>query len=320
MSSRGYIPDTSHAEHVNLKLLISLIILLLLLYVVLTQLHDFHSSFNIVKHASLLWLLVAVAAMGLSYPVSSLTFLFLAKHKISFPRTTLVKLAGSFTNRLLPAGIGAMGISYDFLKKNKHSTSQSIAVVAANNTIGLMGHIILLATTLLITHKSIAELFKFNIKIPSYWIIIISAAVFLILIVWFKLAGKNFFSNIRQILKNLASYQAHPIRLVGALATSILLTLTSVFCLVACLHAINIHLSFIKVLVVLTLGIAGGTAVPTPGGLVGAEAGLVAGFVAYGLTSDRALTVTLLYRLLTYWVALIIGAIAFSIARRLHYI
>ena len=290
MSSRGYIPDTSHAEHVNLKRLISLIILLLLLYVVLPQLHDFHSSFNIVKHASLLWLLVAVAAMGLSYPVSSLTFLFLAKHKISFPRTTLVKLAGSFTNRLLPAGIGAMGISYDFLKKNKHSTSQSIAVVAANNTIGLMGHIILLATTLLITHKSIAELFKFNIKIPSYWIIIISAAVFLILIVWFKLAGKNFFSNIRQILKNLASYQAH------------------------------IHLSFIKVLVVLTLGIAGGTAVPTPGGLVGAEAGLVAGFVAYGLTSDRALTVTLLYRLLTYWVALIIGAIAFSIARRLHYI
>jgi uncharacterized protein (TIRG00374 family) len=320
MPSRGYKPDTSHAEHVNLKRLVSLIIFLLLLYVVLPQFHDFRSSFDIVKHASPLWLLLAVAAMGLSYPISSLTFLFLAKRRISFPQTMLVKLAGSFTNRLLPAGIGAMGISYDFLKKNKHSTTQSIAVVAANNTIGLIGHIILLATTLLIAHKSIAQLFKFDINIPSYWVIIIAAAILLILIIWFKLAGKNFFSNIREIFKNLASYHAHPTRLVGALASSILLTLISVLCLVACLHAINIQLSFIKVLIVLTLGIAGGTAVPTPGGLGGAEAGLVAGFVAYGLTSDRALAVTLLYRLLTYWVALIIGAIAFSVARRLRYI
>jgi len=56
------------------------------------------------------------------------------------------------------------------------------------------------------------------------------------------------------------------------------------------------------------------------GGLGGAEAGLTAGFVAYGLTSNRALAVTLLYRLLTYWLALVIGALAFSVARRLRYL
>jgi uncharacterized protein (TIRG00374 family) len=78
--------------------------------------------------------------------------------------------------------------------------------------------------------------------------------------------------------------------------------------------------SFAIVLIVLTIGVAGGTAVPTPGGLGGAEAGLTAGFVAYGLTSNRALAVTLLYRLLTYWLALVIGALAFSVARRLRYL
>jgi uncharacterized membrane protein YbhN (UPF0104 family) len=320
MPHGGYKPDTSHAEHVNLKRLIALVIFLLFLYVVLPQFHDFRSSFDIISHAKPLWILAAISATGLSYPISSLTIIYLAKHKLSYLRTMFIKLAGSFTNRLLPAGAGAMGISYDFLRKNKHTPTQSIAVVAANNVIGLIGHLILLAATLLIAHKPITQLFHFNFKIPSYWVIIVCAVILVIVVVWFKLAGKNFYQNFSQILKNLSSYRTHPLRLIGALITSILLTLASVLCLMACLDAINIHLSFIKILIVLTLGIAGGTAVPTPGGLGGAEAGLIAGFIACGLKSSPALAVTLLYRLITYWLTLIIGAVAFSAARRLKYI
>lgn len=320
MPRGGYTPDTSHAEHINLKRLIGLIIFLLLLYVILPQFHDFHSSFSMIRHANPSWLLAAVVATGLSYPISSLTFLFLAKHKLSFPRTMLVKLAGSFTNRLLPAGIGAMGISYDFLRKNKHSSPQSIAVVAANNTIGFIGHILLLAATLLIAHRSITQLFQLNLKIPPYWVVIICFTVLVVIAIWIKLTGKKFYQNVRQIFKNLSSYHTHPKQLIGALITSMLLTLASVLCLSMCLLAINIHLSFIKILIVLTLGVAGGTVVPTPGGLGGAEAGLIAGFITYGLKSDQALAVTLLYRFLTYWLTLIVGAVAFSSARKLKYI
>ncbi len=320
MPRGSYQPDVSHAEHINLKRLVSLIVLLLVLYVVLPQFHDFHSSLNTIRNAHLIWVLAAVGAMALSYPISALTFMFLSKHKLSYYRTVLVKLAGSFTNRLLPAGIGAMGISYDYLHKNKHNPAQSIAVVAANNTIGLIGHLIILATALLVAHQSVAKLFHFNFHISSYWVAFICLIILIVAVIWIKLTGKNFYQKIIQILKNLGSYQTHPLRLVGALVTSILLTLTSVLCLIACLEAIGLQLSFIKVLIVLTLGIAGGTVVPTPGGLGGAEAGMVAGFISYGLKGNLALAVTLLYRLLTYWVTLMVGAAVFSLSRRLKYI
>jgi len=57
------------------------------------------------------------------------------------------------------------------------------------------------------------------------------------------------------------------------------------------------------------------TATPTPGGLVGAEAGLFAGFVAYGVASPTAGAAVLLYRLVTYCCRLFPGAVALLLAR-----
>jgi uncharacterized membrane protein YbhN (UPF0104 family) len=312
--------EPSHAAHINLKRLAGLVVLLLILYVVLPQFHQFHSSLDIAQQANRLWLLAALGAIGLTYLASASIYLLLAKQKLSFFRTVLAQIAGTFTNRLLPAGIGAIGISYDYLRKNKHSPNQAVAVVAANNTIGFIGNMLLLILTALIAHESIAQIFRHHYKVPSTWVILIAIAILFIIIIWFKLAGKKFFKKVLQILKNLSNYRAHPVRLAGALIFSILLTSSYALCLMTCLWAVGLHLSFAIVLIVLTIGVAGGTVVPTPGGLGGAEAGLTAGFVAYGLSSNRALAVTLLYRLLTYWLVLVIGALAFSIARKFKYL
>jgi uncharacterized protein (TIRG00374 family) len=320
MPRRSTNPESSHVAHINLKRLIGLLVFILILYVVLPQFHQFHSSLVIARQANRWWLLAALGAMGLTYLASAAIYLLLAKRQLHFFRTVLVQIAGTFTNRLLPAGIGAIGISYDYLRKNKHNSDQAVAVVAANNTIGFIGNMLLLIITALIAHQSVTQIFHHHYKIPSTWVILVSIVILFIIIVWLKLAGKKFFLRVRQILKNLGNYRAHPLRLVGALAFSALLTSSYTLCLMTCLWAVGIHLSFAIVLIVLTIGVAGGTAVPTPGGLGGAEAGLTAGFVAYGLTSNRALAVTLLYRLLTYWLALVIGALAFSVARRLRYL
>jgi uncharacterized protein (TIRG00374 family) len=58
------------------------------------------------------------------------------------------------------------------------------------------------------------------------------------------------------------------------------------------------------------------TATPTPGGLVGAEAGLFAGFVAYGVSAPMAGAAVLLYRFVTYWLPLLPGVLALFLARR----
>jgi uncharacterized protein (TIRG00374 family) len=80
--------------------------------------------------------------------------------------------------------------------------------------------------------------------------------------------------------------------------------------------ALGIHLSFVPTLLILTFGVGAGAATPTPGGLGGFEAGLVGGFVAYDVNASAALAIALLYRLISYWLTLLIGAGAFIFCQR----
>lgn len=59
---------------------------------------------------------------------------------------------------------------------------------------------------------------------------------------------------------------------------------------------------------------------PTPGGLAGVEAGLVGGFMAYGVTATAAIAIALAFRLVTYWLPIVPGAIALYVSRRQRYI
>jgi uncharacterized protein (TIRG00374 family) len=98
--------------------------------------------------------------------------------------------------------------------------------------------------------------------------------------------------------------------------SSILLTLSNVLCLGCCALALGVHLPFLIVLLIFSFGLGTGTATPTPGGLGGFEAGLTAGFIAYHVASPAALATALLYRLISYWLPLVVGALALLIAQR----
>jgi uncharacterized protein (TIRG00374 family) len=64
----------------------------------------------------------------------------------------------------------------------------------------------------------------------------------------------------------------------------------------------------LQVFIVFTLGVAVGTATPTPGGIGGAEAALTAGFLAQDVSAPLALAAALLYRFTSFWVGLAVGA------------
>jgi uncharacterized protein (TIRG00374 family) len=97
-----------------------------------------------------------------------------------------------------------------------------------------------------------------------------------------------------------------------------LLTFANVLALTYSAKAVGIHLDFVASLVVFTFGSAVRNITPTPGGLGGFEAGLVAGLIAYKVSSSHALAAVLLYRLISYWLPLVIGFIAFVDVDRRH--
>jgi uncharacterized membrane protein YbhN (UPF0104 family) len=308
-------PVSSH-RHIRLerKRLIILGLFLLLLYIVLPQLKAFHSSLSVIRHAQLDWVLVGFCFAFGTYLAAAGVYYVLAQQPLRYGRSVLVQLASTFANRLLPAGIGAIGVNYRYLRRMKHSSAQAAAVVAINNTVGLVGHLLLLVVAAL-TSTAIST----NLKHHHYHIgfgVVIMVGIIVVIIFILLIRWHRFRQVIKNILISIKTYKLHRLKLLTAIALSIVLTSLYGLCLLACTHAIGLHLAVAQLFIILTLGVAGGTVAPTPGGLLGAEAGLVAGLVAYGVSGADALAVALLYRLLTYWLPLVFGGVAFIVAER----
>jgi undecaprenyl-diphosphatase len=304
---------------ISRKYLLVAVILVIGLYVLVPQIGDFKSSWHLLSHPRLKWLIAAILFTASTYLTASLTYCLLAFHTLAYWRTVVVQLAVMFINRLLPGGIGALGANYVYLTKHKHTSAQAATMVAVNNLLGFVGHNILVVFTLLVYGGSKALRANYShslaLSIKIVAVIVLLAGIFALVIGQRRLGHR-----LAELKAQLSSYRQRPWRLLAAQASSILLTLGNVLCLFACAYAVNVHLSFAAILLVFTLGIGAGTATPTPGGLGGFEAGLVAGLVAYGVHSSPALSVALLYRLVSYWLPLIAGAGGLVVARERRYI
>jgi len=288
------------------------------LYALLPNLGSFHNSFGWWRHATWSWVGLAVAALAGTYLAAAGVYALLAAKRLRYYRTVVVQVAAMFANRLLPAGIGALGVNYDYLRRNGHTSAQAGAVIVMNNVIGLIGHLLLLAGMIIVAGNTITLR---HLTLPAhsaYWLI--AASLLLIASTLLPKVRRRLQQFWRQFQHALADYWHQPRKLLLALGCSLLLTSLYLLSLYCCSRTLGAAVTIPELFISLTLGVAGGTATPTPGGLGGAEAGLVGGLVLCGLDAQQSLEIVLLYRLVTYWSPLILGGSAFILLRRRHYI
>lgn len=306
---------TIHAKH---RQLVILFVVLLGFYVVLPQLGSFHATSHSLRRANSGYVMAAAGAIMLTYLAAAGTYCLLAFRRLEYSETVLVEVASNFVNRLLPAGIGSLGANYAYLRHSRHTKSQAVTVVTANNTIGMLGHFFIMSVVLLASRN---QLHLARLAHLRGAFALLALATLLLALAIFALSPqlhKRFSEAGRDVLGQIAQYRHKPFHLVGAFLTSISLTLCNVLSLWYAAAAVGADLSFVTVLIIYSLGIALGTATPSPGGLGGVEAGLGAGFVAYHLTGAQALAAVLLFRLMSYWLPLVIGAVAFAVSQRLR--
>ena len=75
-------------------------------------------------------------------------------------------------------------------------------------------------------------------------------------------------------------------------------------------------IGFVSVAAVFLAGSAVAQAAPTPGGIGAAEAVLIAGLTAFGLSSAVAVPAVFLYRITTFWLPILPGWLAFQRLQR----
>lgn len=298
----------------NKRQIVVLILLIIGLFVIVPQLDDFRNSLHRLGHPSLAWLLAAIALTVLTYLAAAGTYWMLAFKKLPYRQLVLVQLAAMFVNRLLPSGIGAVGANYAYFKNHRQTGVQAATMIGLNNLFGLLGHGLLIGLVFLAfgNQKS-----SNHFHGPSSTIVLLVVTVAVLVGLGVSIfARKRLLSGFAILSQQLLSYRHRPARLVGGLASSMTLTLCNVLALGCCALALGVHLSFVPTFLIFTFGVGGGAATPTPGGLGGFEAGLVGGMAAYNIDGSTALAVALLYRLVSYWLPLLVGGAAFFIAQR----
>jgi uncharacterized protein (TIRG00374 family) len=290
------------------------------LYAIVPQVNGFRHSFGLLEDARLKYVAAAIAFAVTSYVSAALTYRVLAGPALRYMRTLLVQFASTFVNRLLPAGVGGIGANYAYLKKSRLPTAKAAAVVVLNNTLGLVGHCLLVVIVLVLIPSHLHALHTPHVSARTLLEVFLAIVFVIIVLVFVRSLRMKILNALHSFAKQITGYKAHPVRVGGALLSSMSLTLLNVLCLWMSCFAVGIHSSFITVLLVFTLGIAVGTVTPTPGGLGGVEAGLVVGLVANHITASQSLAAVLLFRLVSYWLTLIIGGGCFAIVQKRHYL
>jgi uncharacterized protein (TIRG00374 family) len=96
----------------------------------------------------------------------------------------------------------------------------------------------------------------------------------------------------------------------------LLLNLAYCACLIAAVRAFTPDASIAAIALVYLAGSVVGQAAPTPGGLGAVEAALAAGLTAAGIDAGIAISATLVFRLMTFWIPTIPGWFAFRNLQR----
>lgn len=304
--------------HVSRRTVINLLAIGLLLYIVIPASAGLGDSMQVIAAASYQFVALAAGSIALSYCFAALTYRLLVLKPVGYWPILCVQVAGGFVNRLLPAGLGGLGLNALFLKKRKHSYVAATAVVGVNNSLGAIGNVLLLGVAIVLS-PAILQAVSVGPRLPRPGIILAGCAgLFIGLLLLVRT------TRLRRAVGRFASDTLAQLRLYGRKPGVVLLALLSSMMLTA-LHAaglffvgqsLGLTISPHMALLAISLGAFVGAAVPTPGGLGGAEAGITAALVALGIPASAALGAAILYRTLTFWAPLLPGFLMFRFVQK----
>ena len=298
-------------------LIIGLLLAAASIYIVVPQLSFFAASWDKLRASNPWLLLVAVGCLLVSYLAATVVYKALSPRHLPTVTTYGVQLASSFAGRVLPAGVGSLGVNYLYLRRRGIVSGSAATLVATNNLLGFVGHMVWVVFALVWAPRDMLS--QAASRLPSVWLVLVGAGVVLLAITAWYTFRHRIMRFTRGMQQQLAYFRRRPQRLVLGLVASMVLTACNITIVWLAARALAVPIDFTAAVLVLTVGVAAQSATPTPGGLGGAEAGLAAGLAVVGVPLSSAVAVALLFRLITFWLPLLLGGLAmiFVLRRRL---
>ena len=263
------------------------------------------------------WGIVALALSASTYVGATISLTGFVADRLSFFRTLLVQVAGSFITLVTPAAVGGAALNIRYLQRRKIPAAVAAASVGVAQVVAFVLHIMLIVIFAAIAGSSAKE----HIQPPRWAWFVLAGLVVLALAVLAVPAGRRALRarvspTLGQVLPRLLDVAQQPVKLARGIGGALLLSLSYILCLAACVAAFGRSVPIASIAVVYLTGSAIGSILPTPGGLGGVEAALTAGLTAAGLPGAVAVSAVLLFRLLTFWLPVPFGWAAMSYLER----
>ena len=283
-------------------------------HLLLPQVGELRQTLGALQAARWTWLAAGLVLSAASYLAAAVAQLGAVDPPLALGRTTLVQVASSFANRLTPASLGGIGLNVRYLQRAGMDRPAAVAAVAVNTAAGALVHVLgLLVAAVLVGRTKLPAG-----HIPRGWPVLVALAGVLAaggLVLWSPLGRRRLVVPALRAGRELVGVLRRPGKAAQLLGGSAGVTLTYALTLAGCLTAFNAHLPLASTVAVYLAGAAVASVSPTPGGLGAMEAALVAGLTAVGAPTGPAVAGVLAFRLLTFWLPILPGWLAYRALR-----
>lgn len=288
------------------RTIITLALSVVAVVVVVTTM-NFEEIRDAVLTANPWWVAVSFALAGLTWFGAALTLVAFTPGRLPLWRATLAQMAGSFVALATPAGIGPAALNLRFLARKGVSVPMAVATVALVQVSQVVVTVALLIVLVLATGSDALR------ALPSTSILVTVAIVgvglvALLLVPWVRRwAWAKARPTLEQVWPRLSHMLGQPTRLAAGLGGNVIMTMGYVLAFQAALEAFGRPLGIVDVAVIYLVGNTVGAMIPTPGGVGGVELALTTGLVGAQVPIAVAASVTVLFRLVSYWARVPVG-------------
>jgi len=290
------------------KIILLILIVVLAVRVFVPQMDALVDSLKALADANPWWILLAAILYFTGVPVMALQFTAITFKKLVFALTLRVQAAALFVNKLVPQGVGTISLNIYYFIKKGHTPSEATAAITLNAIASTSAYIVLIIFALIFSDVSLGNALAdadFRLNFTALGLLCVIG----IIITLYTAKGwrKKITASFKKLKTNLATYKERPKDVLVNTVLNGIGTSLNIFALILCAKAIGIDISFADALLAYTFGNFAATLVPTPGGIGSAEMGIYSGLVLTGIEPSVAISITLLYRFVSYWLPILPG-------------
>ncbi|MGW7527271.1 flippase-like domain-containing protein [Streptomyces sp. NPDC054783] len=313
----------AHLARFTWKSILALVGAFLVLHLVLPQLANAPAVFTALRNANWWWILAALPVTFISQVFSTCLQLGTIPVRLPFGPTYEVQFASSFLNRITPNNVGGMALSLRYLQKAGIETGAATASVGLQSLAGAVSNTVLAAGFFAWAGRHHAGV---HLHLPAGRYVLPAIALTLAAggLLGVTPVGRRFLREkvwpfLRAAGSTLTGIASDPVKLALLVTGALGLPLIQVVGLALSVRAFGGDPPFVQVGAVYLAARLVANAAPVPGGLGALEAGLIAGLTVLGVAAGAATSAVLVYRLLTFWLNVPLGALALHDVQRKGY-